>query len=87
MSCTRSLGRTTGPPSIKIRPYVGEQSEALPRANFIVNGAAPPANPALGSLSGELHMTPHWTLLAKLDGEFALGAQTYAGTTTARYTW
>ena len=61
--------------------------EALPGANFTVNGAAPPANSALGSLSGELHVTPHWSVLAKFDGEFATGAQTYAGTGTVRYTW
>ena len=68
-------------------PALGAVFEALPGANFTVNGAAPPANSALGSLSGELHVTPHWTVLAKFDGEFAPGAQTYAGTGTVRYTW
>jgi uncharacterized protein with beta-barrel porin domain len=68
-------------------PALGAVFEALPGANFTVNGAAPPANSALGSLSGELHVTSHWTVLAKFDGEFAPGAQTYAGTGTVRYTW
>jgi uncharacterized protein with beta-barrel porin domain len=68
-------------------PALGAVFEALPGANFTVNGAAPPANSALGSLSGELHVTPHWSVLAKFDGEFAPGAQTYAGTGTVRYTW
>jgi hypothetical protein len=27
------------------------------------------------------------TLVAKLDGEFASGSQTYAGTGTIRYAW
>jgi len=31
--------------------------------------------------------TPQWTLLAKFEGEFAPGSQTYAGTGTLRYSW
>jgi hypothetical protein len=29
----------------------------------------------------------NWMLLAKFEGEFARGSQTYAGTGTLRYTW
>jgi hypothetical protein len=35
----------------------------------------------------ELLITPRPTLLAKFDGEFANGSQTYAGSGTLRYTW
>jgi outer membrane autotransporter protein len=68
-------------------PALGAVFEALPGAGFTVNGAAPPPNSALGSLSGELHITPKWTAVAKFDGEFATGSQTYAGTGTLRYSW
>jgi hypothetical protein len=30
---------------------------------------------------------PRWTLIAKFDGEFASGSQTYAGSGTLHYTW
>jgi uncharacterized protein with beta-barrel porin domain len=68
-------------------PALGAVFQALPGANFTVNGAAPPPNSALTSLSGELQMTPRWTAIAKFDGEFASGSQTYAGTGTLRYAW
>ena len=61
--------------------------QALPGANFIVNGATPPKNSALASAGAELHLTAKWSLTAKFDGEFAAGSQTYAGTGTLRYTW
>jgi hypothetical protein len=35
----------------------------------------------------ELFLTQRWTLLAKFDGEFANGSQTYGGSGTLRYTW
>jgi autotransporter-associated beta strand protein len=61
--------------------------ETLPGANFIVNGAAIPKNSALTTAGAELHLTQAWSLLAKFDGEFAKGSQTYAGTGTLRYVW
>jgi len=39
------------------------------------------------SAGAELHVTPELDLIAKLDGEFAAGAQTYAGSGTLRYRW
>ena len=44
-------------------------------------------NSALTSAGAELFLTPRWTLLAKFDGEFASGSQTYAGSGTLRYSW
>jgi hypothetical protein len=34
-----------------------------------------------------LHFANGVSLIAKFDGEFASGSQTYAGTGTLRYTW
>jgi uncharacterized protein with beta-barrel porin domain len=59
----------------------------LPGTNFVVNGAAIPNDSALVSAGAEFFMTPRWSLLAKFDGEFAGGSQTYAGTGTLRYVW
>jgi outer membrane autotransporter protein len=61
--------------------------ETLPGANFIVNGAAIPKNSALTTAGAELHLTQAWSVLAKFDGEFAKGSQTYAGTGTVRCAW
>jgi hypothetical protein len=35
----------------------------------------------------ELFFSANWSLLAKFEGEFGNGSQTYAGTGTLRYTW
>jgi autotransporter-associated beta strand protein len=61
--------------------------QTLPGANFIVNGAGVPKNSALTTAGAELHITQTWSFLTKFDGEFAKGAQTYAGTGTLRYAW
>lgn len=68
-------------------PALNAVFEALPGANFVVNGAATPPNSALVTVGGELRLTPQWTLLTKFDGEFASTAQTYAGSGTLRYSW
>ena len=68
-------------------PALGAAFQALPGASFTVNGAPMPQNSALTTAGAELYLTPHWTVIAKFDGEFAPGSQTYAGTGTLRYTW
>lgn len=68
-------------------PALSAGFESLPGTNFVVNGAPIPHDSALASAGAELYLSPHWILLAKFDGEFAPGAQTYAGTGTVRYTW
>jgi len=68
-------------------PALGAVFQALPGANFVVNGAAPAPNSALTTVGAELHVTPALAFLAKFDGEFGKGAQTYAGSGTVRYTW
>jgi uncharacterized protein with beta-barrel porin domain len=61
--------------------------QALLGTNFIVNGAAPPKNSALTSAGAELRVTPALSVGAKFDGEFANGAQIYAGTGIVRLSW
>lgn len=68
-------------------PALNATFQALPGSGFTVNGAPIPSDSALVSIGGELHMTTHWSALAKFDGEFASSSQTYAGTGTLRYTW
>ena len=72
--------------------FVGNRSlsaafEALPGGSFTVNGAPIPHDSALTTAGTQLFLTPQSTLLAKFDGEFAKGSQTYAGTGTLRYAW
>ena len=52
----------------------------------MVNGAQIPQNIVLTSAGAELFLASNWSLIAKFDGEFAPGSQTYAGTGTLRYT-
>jgi autotransporter-associated beta strand protein len=66
-------------------PSLSGAFEALPGSSFTVNGAPIPHDSALTTAGTQLFLTPQWTLLAKFDGEFARGSQTYAG--TVRYTW
>jgi uncharacterized protein with beta-barrel porin domain len=61
--------------------------QSLPGAGFIVSGAAIPKNSALSSAGAELKIDASWSLMAKFDGEFASGSQTYAGTGTLHYAW
>jgi autotransporter-associated beta strand protein len=68
-------------------PALNAVFEALPGANFVVNGAATPPNSALVTVGSELRLTPQWTLLTKFDGQFASTGQTYAGSGTLRYSW
>ena len=68
-------------------PALGAAFQALPGASFVVNGAPIPHNSALTTGGAELFITPNWTFLAKFEGEFAPGSQTYAGSGTLRYSW
>jgi uncharacterized protein with beta-barrel porin domain len=68
-------------------PALDATFQSLPGSSFVVNGAPMPQNSALTSAGAELFLTPRLTLLAKFDGEFAPGAQTYGGSGTLRYQW
>jgi autotransporter-associated beta strand protein len=68
-------------------PSLNPTFEALPGASFTVNGAPIPQNSALTTAGLQLFFAANLSLLAKFEGEFANGSQTYAGTSTLRYTW
>jgi outer membrane autotransporter protein len=68
-------------------PTLAAAFQVLPGASFIVQGATPAKNSALTSAGAELRLASGLSVLAKFDGEFARGSQTYAGTGTVRYTW
>jgi outer membrane autotransporter protein len=68
-------------------PTLAPVFQALPGANFVVNGAAPAKNSALASAGTELRLANGISLLGKFDGEFASRSSTYAGTGTVRYAW
>jgi uncharacterized protein with beta-barrel porin domain len=68
-------------------PALTATFETLPGANFVVSGAAMPANSVLTTAGARLYLTPNWSVEAKFDGDFARTAQTYAGTGTIRYSW
>lgn len=68
-------------------PALTAAFQALPGASFTVNGAPIPKNSALTTAAAQLYLSANWSLLAKFDGEFGKGSQTYAGTGTLRYTW
>jgi autotransporter-associated beta strand protein len=68
-------------------PALSAAFETLPGSAFTVNGAPIAPNSALTSAGAQLFLTPSLTLLAKFDGEFASGSQTYGGSGTLRYSW
>ena len=68
-------------------PSLSAVFQALPGGSFTVNGAPIPHDSALTTAGAQLFLTPRWTLLARFDGEFGNGSQTYAGSGTLRYAW
>ncbi|HZR90136.1 MAG TPA: autotransporter domain-containing protein [Bradyrhizobium sp.] len=68
-------------------PSLGAVFQALSGATFIVNGAAPPKDSALTTAAAELHISADWTAMAKFDGVFGMGSQTYGGAGTLKYSW
>ena len=68
-------------------PALSAVFQTLPGTNFTVFGAPIPHNSALTSVGAQLFLSANWSLIAKFDGEFASGSQTYAGSGTLRYTW
>ncbi len=68
-------------------PALSAAFEALPGSSFTVNGAPIPQNSALTTAGAQYFLAANWSVIAKFDGEFANGSQTYAGSGTLRYTW
>jgi uncharacterized protein with beta-barrel porin domain len=61
--------------------------QAVPGANFIVNGARPARDLALVSALVGVTVARNLTASAKFDGEFGNGTRTATGTATLRYVW
>jgi uncharacterized protein with beta-barrel porin domain len=59
----------------------------LPGATFVAFGAVPPSNVALVTAGAEWRWRNGWSVMAKYDGEFANGYDTYTGTGGVRYSW
>jgi uncharacterized protein with beta-barrel porin domain len=68
-------------------PALGAAFQSLPGASFTVLGAPIAHDSALTTAGAQLYLTSQWTLIAKFDGEFANGSQTYGGSGTLRYAW
>jgi outer membrane autotransporter protein len=68
-------------------PALSAVFQTLPGTNFVVFGAPVAHDAALVSAGAELRITPRLEAIAKFDGEFAAGAQTYAGSGVLRYRW
>jgi uncharacterized protein with beta-barrel porin domain len=81
------FGRVAWAHDFVSNPALSAAFQALPGGTFTVFGAPIPQNSALTTAGAQLFLTPQWTLLAKFEGEFAPGSQTYAGSGTLRYSW
>jgi outer membrane autotransporter protein len=68
-------------------PSVTAAFQSLPGSSFTEFGAAPVHDSALLSAGTQLSMRNGWSVMAKLDSEFAPRSQTYIGTGQLRYTW
>jgi autotransporter-associated beta strand protein len=81
------FGRLAWAHDFVTNPALNADFQALPGASFTVNGVPIPHDSALTTAGAELFFSANWSLLAKFEGEFGNGSQTYAGTGTLRYTW
>jgi uncharacterized protein with beta-barrel porin domain len=61
--------------------------QALPGANFIVNGAVPARDGALVTGAAQYSLASGWAFLAKFDGEFSSTTSIYAGSGMVKKTW
>jgi autotransporter-associated beta strand protein len=61
--------------------------QSVPAASFVVNGAKPAPDQALITAGAEWRFAKNWTLMAKFDGEFGSGSETYAATGRVSYRW
>jgi outer membrane autotransporter protein len=68
-------------------PALNAAFQALPGTGFTVNRAPIPKDSTLTSAGAQLFFTPNWSLIAKFDGEFASGSQTYDGIGQIKYSW
>lgn len=81
------FGRVAWAHGWQSNPDLAASFIGLPAATFVVNGAAPPSNLALLTAGAEWRWRTGWSVMAKLDGEFASSLKTYAGTVSLKHTW
>jgi outer membrane autotransporter protein len=86
-SSVQLFGRAAWAHDWQSNPNLTATFIGLPTATFVVNGAAPPKNLALLTAGFDWRWRNGWSASAKLDGEFAPGAQTYTGTAAVKYDW
>jgi autotransporter-associated beta strand protein len=68
-------------------PAVTATFEDLPTASFVVNGARPAPNQGLIAVGAEWRFAKNWTLMAKFQGEFGVGFQSYNAAARLSYVW
>ena len=68
-------------------PALTATFQNVPTASFAVNGAKPAPNQALITAGAEWRLAQNWSLMAKFEGEFGAGSETYAATGRINYTW
>jgi uncharacterized protein with beta-barrel porin domain len=68
-------------------PALSAEFQTLPGTNFTVLGAPIAHDSVLASAGAQLFLSANCSLIAKFDGEFASGSQTYAASGALRYTW
>jgi autotransporter-associated beta strand protein len=61
--------------------------QALPGANFVVNGAAQARDSALTTASAEMKWRNGWSAAVTFEGEFSDVTRSYAGKGVVRYDW
>ena len=66
---------------------LGAVFQALPGANFVVNGAAQASDSALVTTSAEMKWQNGWSAAAAFEGEFSNVTRSYAGKGVLRYSW
>jgi outer membrane autotransporter protein len=68
-------------------PAVTATFQDLPTAFFVVNGAKPAPNQGLIAVGAEWRFAKNWTLMAKFQGEFGQGTQSYNAAMRLSYAW
>ncbi len=68
-------------------PTASALFQALPGANFTVNGAVPARDGALATAGAQYRLASGWSFLAKFDGEFSRTTSIYSGTGMLKKVW
>ena len=61
--------------------------QALPGANFTINGATPARDGALVTAGAIYKLASGWSFTAKFDGEFSSTTSIYSGTGMVKKVW